>query len=210
MRLLPTFWHNSTKRCFFSHTQQATCIGQIHKDFEQCNTKGAEKAKTFQIDLGTEWNKRLQCCGMWKLRDCWMKAARVKCSKAQAEQVFKLPHLFLPDLATSCAEYTPESGKCTIPMWLIASVVSGIVILLCTCLCGTVFCIKRLRFRNSRRNNVHRVHRKRATSNGGQTHQVGRMVLLWEVTKRLILAFLIHSLAGALSKYPKWQSTLKW
>lgn len=140
-----------------------------------CNTRGAEKARSFKVDLGEEWNRRLQCCGMWKLRDCWMKAARAKCTKAQAEQIFKLPHLFLPDLATSCAEFTPESGKCTVPVWLIASVASAALILTLSCLCGTCYCVKRLRARVNRRSALHHRHQKRsltnslANSNGGDS-----------------------------------------
>lgn len=146
----------------------ATCIGQIHKDFELCNTRGAEKAKSFNVNLGEEWNRRLQCCGMWKLRDCWMRAAQAKCSKAQAEQVFKLPQLFLPDLASSCTAYTPESGKCSIPMWLMASVVgAGLALLLC-CFGGTCWCVRRLRARAVRRSALHRRHAPKQHGGGGK------------------------------------------
>lgn len=146
----------------------ANCIGQIHKDFEQCNTKGAEKAKSVitSVELSSEWTKRLQCCGMWKLRECWMKAARMKCTKAQADQVFKLPHLFMPSLATECSEFTPESGKCSIPMWMIASVVSVALFILVTCLCTVIYCIRRFqqkRYRHRRR------QRRSVTSNTQQT-----------------------------------------
>ena len=187
---------------FLPPSPQATCIGQIHKDFELCNTRGAEKAKSFNVNLGEEWNRRLQCCGMWKLRDCWMRAAQAKCSKAQAEQVFKLPQLFLPDLASSCTAYTPESGKCSIPMWLMASVVgAGLALLLC-CFGGTCWCVRRLRARAVRRSALHRRHAPKqhgggkglgavstslissssvvSASNGGNGLQVG-LEVFWDV-----------------------------
>ena len=187
---------------FLPPSPQATCIGQIHKDFELCNTRGAEKAKSFNVNLGEEWNRRLQCCGMWKLRDCWMRAAQAKCSKAQAEQVFKLPQLFLPDLASSCTAYTPESGKCSIPMWLMASVGgAGLTLLLC-CFGGTCWCVRRLRARAVRRSALHRRHAPKqhgggkglgavstslissssvvSASNGGNGLQVG-LEVFWDV-----------------------------
>lgn len=117
----------------------------MHKEFEQCNKKGAEKAKSFlgQIELSQEWNRRLKCCGTWKLRDCWMKAARQKCTKIQADMVFKLPDLIMPALVEECQEYTIESGKCSLPIMWIVVVICAICLIIASCCCGIIYCIRR-------------------------------------------------------------------
>lgn len=134
---------------------KVTCFGQMSKEFEQCNRKGAEKAKSFlgQIELSNEWNKRLKCCGTWKLRDCWMKAARQKCTKIQSDMVYKLPELIMPALAEECAEYLPESGKCSLPLWLIVIVIATIIFILLTCCCSVIYCIRKC-------NNTNKYRRK--------------------------------------------------
>jgi len=115
---------------------------------------------------------------MWKLRDCWMRAARAKCTKVQAEQVFNLPKLFMPGMAEECREYTQESGKCTVPMWLIASVVSAGLFILGTCLCGTVYCFMRVRKRKSRRRRHSHPHRSggRSRSTSGTSTQTTQLI----------------------------------
>ncbi|XP_075589809.1 uncharacterized protein LOC124495431 isoform X1 [Dermatophagoides farinae] len=127
------------------YNELVSCFGQMHKEFEQCNKKGAEKAKSFlgQIELSQEWNRRLKCCGTWKLRDCWMKAARQKCTKIQADMVFKLPDLIMPALVEECQEYTIESGKCSLPIWLIIVVITVVCTLILSCCCGIIYCIRR-------------------------------------------------------------------
>lgn len=132
---------------------KVTCFGQMSKEFEQCNRKGAEKAKSFlgQIELSNEWNKRLKCCGTWKLRDCWMKAAKQKCTKIQSDMVYKLPELIMPALAEECAEYLPESGKCSLPIWFIVIVIATIIFILLTCCCSVIYCIRRCNKNNKYR-----------------------------------------------------------
>ncbi|OTF75654.1 hypothetical protein BLA29_003158 [Euroglyphus maynei] len=55
-----------------------------------------------------------------------MKAARQKCTKIQADMVFKLPDLIMPALVEECQDYTIESA------FIIAS-----------CCCCIIYCIRR-------------------------------------------------------------------
>lgn len=121
------------------------CIGLITKDFTECNTKGAEKAKSVlgKMDMGPEFGKRIRCCGAWKLRDCWMKAAKLKCKKSQAEQIYKLPVLLIPGIEEDCRDYMPESGKCEFPAVLLVAIVSVIALLLAACVGSIFFCFCR-------------------------------------------------------------------
>lgn len=75
------------------------------------------------VDENSEWAKRVKCCGTWKLRDCWVKFARQKCSDMQAEQVHNLPYTFMKNLEVTCRHYPPNSDKCRFPIWLIVVIV---------------------------------------------------------------------------------------
>ena len=74
-----------------------------------------------------------------------MVPARVKCTKEQADQIYTLPSLFMPELATECKEYTPESGKCSVPMWALASVAFVALFFMIFFIFGCYVCVKKLR-----------------------------------------------------------------
>ncbi|KAF7496313.1 hypothetical protein SSS_06287 [Sarcoptes scabiei] len=161
------------------YNELVSCFGKMHKEFEQCNKKGAEKAKSFlgQIELSNEWNKRLKCCGTWKLRDCWMKAAKQKCTAVQSKMIYDLPDLIMPALIEECRDYTPESGKCALPIWLVVSLIAMVVFLLLTCFCSICYCFrKRWHKQKYRRRRLPPVReRPYSTSNSKISQQNGRL-----------------------------------
>lgn len=74
-----------------------------------------------------------------------MKAANEKCTKEQAEQVFKLPNLFIPGLEEECGGYTPESGNCSFPLWLLILGTTVIIVLVLVCCCIVICCIRKFK-----------------------------------------------------------------
>lgn len=128
------------------------------------------------VELNSEWTKRIKCCGTWKLRDCWMKAALKKCTRAQADQVFKLPYLFMPGLEAECSDYTVESGRCSFPMWLLILAISLSVFILVTCCSTIAYCIRRYRRRrnlrqvSAKKNRIHTV--SSVLQNGNSKHAI--------------------------------------
>jgi len=106
------------------YTSLASCFALIHEDFAYCNKKAEEKGKSYLkgIDLNSEWATRVKCCGTWKLRDCWVRAAAKKCTDNQTEQVSRLPYTFMPKVSELCAQYPPNSSKCSFPVLLVSLV----------------------------------------------------------------------------------------
>jgi len=107
------------------YSSLASCFAKIHEDFAYCNKKAEEKGKSYLegVDENSDWAKRVKCCGTWKLRDCWVRAAKDKCDAMQVEQVHNLPYTFMPQLEKMCSEYPPGSSKCSFPVWLIIVIV---------------------------------------------------------------------------------------
>src|SRR6266487_849352 len=107
------------------YSKLATCFAQIHEDFAFCNKVAAEKGKKYLegYDPNSEWVKRVKCCGLWRIRDCWAEPARKKCSKEQAELIHNLPYKLLPGIEEVCIDYLQDSDNCKIPVWAIVTVV---------------------------------------------------------------------------------------
>jgi hypothetical protein len=114
------------------YTSLASCFALIHEDFAYCNKKAEEKGKSYLegIDLNSEWATRVKCCGTWKLRDCWVRAAAKKCTDNQTEQVSRLPYTFMPKVSELCAQYPPNSSKCSFPVLLVSLVSLSLVSLI--------------------------------------------------------------------------------
>jgi len=134
------------------YTSLASCFALIHEDFAFCNRKAEEKGKAIMegVDENSEWAKRIKCCGTWKLRDCWVRFARLKCDPDQVEQVNRLPYTFVKNLETACADYPPGSDKCRFPVWLIVVLsIAGVALLAIGIFCGLT-CYRRRRLRRRR------------------------------------------------------------
>jgi hypothetical protein len=129
-----------------AYSSLASCFAKIHEDFAYCNKKAEEKGKAYLegVDENSDWAKRVKCCGTWKLRDCWVKAAKDKCDSMQVEQIHNLPYTFMPGLEKTCKEYPPGSSKCSFPVWLIVVIVLiGVSLLALGIFCGIYFYRKR-------------------------------------------------------------------
>lgn len=116
------------------YSSLASCFAQIHEEFAYCNEQAEKKGRPYLegVDPASEWARRIKCCGAWKLRDCWVNAARQKCNPMQAEQVHNLPYKFMPQIEDVCVDYPPGSEKCAFPVWIIVLVVI-VAFLLITC-----------------------------------------------------------------------------
>jgi len=131
------------------YTSLASCFAKIHEDFAFCNRKAEEKGRAYLegVDDESEWAKRVKCCGTWKLRDCWVRAAEKKCDKNQTAAVYRLPYTFVPKLAEQCRLYPAESGKCSFPVALVAGLCALVVAVIAVVVVSIVVVVRRRRQR---------------------------------------------------------------
>jgi len=134
------------------YSELGSCLAKIHEDFAYCNTVAAEKGKKYLegYDPNSEWVKRVKCCGLWRIRDCWHEPARKKCTKEQADHIFNLPYKLLPGIEDVCIDYLQDSENCKIPVWAIVTVVLVGLVLISAIIVTTVWCIRRRRARARR------------------------------------------------------------
>jgi len=135
------------------YSSLASCFALIHEDFAYCNQKAEEKGRAYLegVDESSEWVRRIKCCGTWKLRDCWVRFAKQKCSAIQAEQVHNLPYTFMKGLEKTCQDYPPDSDKCRFPVWLIVIIVLVAVLALALGVYCGVRCYRRRKLSQIRR-----------------------------------------------------------
>ncbi|CAG2172665.1 unnamed protein product [Oppiella nova] len=95
------------------YSSLASCFAVIHSDFAYCNQKAEEKGRVSleDVDENSEWASRVKCCGTWNLRNCWVKFAKDKCDAKQAEQVSRLPYIFMKNLNDTCKDYPDGSDR---------------------------------------------------------------------------------------------------
>lgn len=153
---LPEFNFEKMLTKLVNFNQLAPCFAKIHKEFVQCNAEAAEKAKPYldSLDPNTEFGRRVSCCGMWYLQDCWLEPAKSVCEPDQLAQIRELPYMFEPTMRERCHDIPPGSDKCKFPIWIIILVLLVLMSLVgCGVWCG-MRCYRRRRGRHQKYRNA--------------------------------------------------------
>lgn len=74
-------------------------------------------------DLGinpeSEFYTKVVCCGNWKLRNCWINAAKGKCNSSDIEQLSKIIYTRHPNLDEECWQYPDDLSNCGYPKYVV-------------------------------------------------------------------------------------------
>lgn len=107
-----------------------TCMGKIHKEVKICNEEAKPKSFNYfqKLLLGSDYHNRVICCGTWMLRDCWVKAAKKKCTVKGVYEIHNSPFIHNPNLTLECQDYPQDLSRCKIPWWLYAIFVIGLAV----------------------------------------------------------------------------------
>jgi len=111
------------------------CFSSINLDFQACNNWAKDQAdkylETFEGVFGksSEIVKMAKCCGVWVIRDCWVKAAKEKCPHATVELVNDMPTKFMPQIGTLCKDYTDGHINCKMPLFIGGGIILSLLLL---------------------------------------------------------------------------------
>ena len=106
------------------------CMSKIRETFIECNEQAQKQGKTVleYVDEDSEMGKLLKCCGIWMVRDCWVDAAKSKCSDEQVEMIINTPTKLMPQISDFCSKYPSDSWRCYTPHFIVGGILFSVVI----------------------------------------------------------------------------------
>lgn len=114
------------------YNQLIDCVSNIRYAFIHCNEEAQSKGEKVlkYVDEKSELGTLLKCCGVWIVRDCWLRAAATNCTAEQAEQLRNMPSKMMPGLGAMCEKYPPGSSSCYTPHLILGGIMFSILIVL--------------------------------------------------------------------------------
>lgn len=108
------------------------CVSKIKGQFTSCNEEAQRKGEAVLkwVDEKSEMGTLLKCCGIWLVRDCWVRAAQKECTDEQVVQLKNMPTKMIPAIQSLCAKYQPGSSGCYTPHLIVGAVALAALLLL--------------------------------------------------------------------------------
>lgn len=114
------------------YNQLIDCVAKIKVSFTTCNQEAQRKGEAVlrYVDEKSEMGTLLKCCGIWLVRDCWVKAAGNECTAEQVKQLQNMPSKMMPGLEGLCQKYPAGSPSCYTPHLIVGAILLGSLILI--------------------------------------------------------------------------------
>lgn len=125
------------------------CVAKIKGQFTRCNEEAQRKGEAVLkwVDEKSEMGTLLKCCGIWLVRDCWVRAAQQECTDDQVTQLRNMPTKMIPAIQSLCAKYQPGSSSCYTPHLILGAVALGALLLLLIIVVVIVMVVRHFRRR---------------------------------------------------------------
>lgn len=114
------------------YNQLIDCITKIRASFTHCNEEAQRKGEAVlkYVNEKSELATLLKCCGIWLVRDCWVKAAAQNCTAEQVDKLQNMPSKMMPGLEGLCHKYPAGSSSCYTPHIVFGAIVFSAILLL--------------------------------------------------------------------------------
>ena len=131
------------------YSQLIDCVAKIKDAFIDCNDEAQRKGEKVlkYVDEKTELARLLKCCGVWLVRDCWVKAAEGQCTREQVDQLYNMPSKMMPGLDGVCQKYPAGSTSCYTPHIVFGAVVFSALLLLIILIIVAIFIARHISHR---------------------------------------------------------------
>ena len=123
------------------YNQLIDCVAKIKDSFTHCNEEAQRKGEAVlkYVNEKSELGTLLKCCGIWLVRDCWVNAAKGKCTDEQAHQLQNMPSKMMPGLERICEKHPAGSNSCYTPHIIFGAIMLSVLLLVIILLVVIIF-----------------------------------------------------------------------